>query len=375
MESNENGSERLQRFHAAFERGQQGEVDSFDIWLDDWGYRADVANQEAIAEYFRNHPDSAANHQDALETVGEYIGFATTRKDSYHVAVIGPEGIGKTQLLHAISYYISEIDANIEHVLFNAAKFGDKADNRFILEDCVDEIQSFQQSVVAVDDCHLDKRIDYSLKELQSVTEIGVIITAWTPEGYSFNREKVIDAVDPSAELHLGPLSKSDTFAAIDAIFDVVATDAPGFDIKAKEQIHRLSHAIPNIIITIIVQSLHESFVGKLEPGSEASIEAAGARLNLDDAMKRIYDLSAQKMEILRWILLSLDPRGRSPGELVDKLDRDKSTISYHLRTLSDQGFVTSQPEGRRTYYQVPNHLASLIQLRLAQDQQFHAEL
>lgn len=375
MDSDDDGSDKEQRFHAAFERGRQGDVDSFDIWLKDWGYMPERVDQDAIAEYFRNHPDIAPNHQDSLEAIGEYIGFATNRGEVHHVVLIGPTGIGKTQLLHSILFYVSKIDDGIEPRLFEASTFGEKVDDRFALDNRIDEIDSLDKAVLAIDDCHLDKRIDHSLKELHNVIDVGILITAWTPEGYSFYQEEVVDAVQPSTELHLGPFSKSDAFAIIDSIIDFIAEGAPEFDREAKEQIHNLSHAVPSIVVILIIHSLHESFVREREPGSMESIKASGTQLLLDDAMDQVYDLSAQKMEILRWILLSSNPRGRSPGELVDKLNRDKSTISYHLRTLKDQGFVTSQSEGRRSYYKIPSQLASLVQLRLEQDQQLHAEL
>lgn len=375
MESDEHGSDKEERFHAAFERGRQGDVDSFDIWLDDWGYIPGRVDQETIADYFQDHPDIAPNHQDALEAVGEYIGFATTREEVQHVVIIGPSGIGKTQLLHSIMFYVSKIDDDIDPRLFDASTFGEKKNERFVLDDRIDEIDSLEKTVLAVDDCQLDKRVDYSLKELYSAIHTGIIITTWTPEGYSFNQEDVVNAVPPSTELHLGPFSKPDTFAAIDSILDFVGKGTPGFDMEAKERIYDLSHAVPYIVVILMIHSLHESFVRDRDPASIESINASGSQLHLDGAMGRVYDLSDQKMEILRWILLSLNPRGRSPGELVDKLNRDKSTISYHLRTLKDQGFVTSQSEGRRSYYKIPDHLASLVQLRLEQDQQFHAEL
>jgi len=163
--------------------------------------------------------------------------------------------------------------------------------------------------------------------------------------------------------------------ATIDTTHDVIADDAATFDDEAQERIYDLSHGIPGIVATLMLYALRVAFMNDLAPGSQTSVETAGERLYLADAMDRIYDLSEQKMKILRWILLSRDERGRSPSELVDKLDRDKSTISYHLRTLSDDGFVTSQSEGRRSYYQVWDQLAPFIQLRLAQDSQFHAEL
>lgn len=375
MPPNNDDSDKLNRFQAAFERGQRGDVGSFDIWLDEHGYHADRVDAGTVADFFQHHPDETANHQTVLDTIGEYIGFATTRSEVHHLAVTGPTGIGKTQLLATILHLLPAINSEIDSRSLDASSFSERVDDQFTFSDRVSEVQNLHQPVLCIDDCHLDKRIEVSLTDLHDVIDTGVIITTWTPEGYIFNRERVTDAVPPSKELQLDPFSTAETMATIDAIHDVIADDAAAFDDEVQKRIHALSHGIPGIVVTLMLYALRVAFMNDLEPRSPASVETAGERLHLADAMDRIYDLSEQKMEILRWILLARDERGRNPGDLVDKLDRDKSTISYHLRTLSDDGFVTSQSEGRRSYYQIPDQLAPFIQLRLAQDSQFHAEL
>jgi len=375
MPPDNDDSDKLNRFQAAFERGQSGDVDSFDIWLDEHGYHADRVDAETVVDFFQHHPDEAANHQAVLDTIGEYIGFATLRSEVHHLAVTGPTGIGKTQLLATILHLLPAINSEIDSRSLDASTFSERVDDQFTFSDCLSEVQNLHQPVLCIDDCHLDKRIEVSLTDLHDVIETGIIITTWTPEGYIFNRERVTDAISPSKELQLEPFSKAETMATIDTTHDVIADDAATFDDEAQERIYDLSHGIPGIVATLMLYALRVAFMNDLAPGSQTSVETAGERLYLADAMDRIYDLSEQKMKILRWILLSRDERGRSPSELVDKLDRDKSTISYHLRTLSDDGFVTSQSEGRRSYYQVWDQLAPFIQLRLAQDSQFHAEL
>lgn len=66
---------------------------------------------------------------------------------------------------------------------------------------------------------------------------------------------------------------------------------------------------------------------------------------------KRVEGLTQAKLDLLRWILLSRHPQGVQPGELVDKIGRDKSTISYHLRDLRDARLVEANRDGRRAFY------------------------
>ena len=376
MPPTDNGSDKLNRFQAAFERGQKGNVGSFDIWLEEHGFIPERVDRDAVTQYFQEHPDATSNHQDSLETIGEYTGFGINQSGVYHLPLIGPSGIGKTQLLHTVLHLLPEIDADIESRLFDARRFGEKTDdeiNLFELEDRVEEISALERPIVCIDDFDRDGRVGRSLSAFDDASDNALYITAWSPEGYAFNREEIEEALPASKEVYLEPLSEADTVAAVRAIYDYLADEAPEADRDAEQRICELSHGIPGIVVLLTLHALREAFMKEFEPGSRESVEAAGERLQLPNALDRIYDLSDSKMEILRWILLSLDDRGRSPGDLVDKLDRDKSTISYHLSTLSDEGLVESQREGRNAYYQVTEAVKPLVQLRLNKEAEFNA--
>lgn len=373
MDSIDDDSDQLNRFREAFDRGQRGDVGSLDIWLEEHGYIAEHVDHDALTQYFRDHPERTSDHQIALETIGEYVGFATNRSGTFHIPVIGPTGIGKTQLLYTVINFLPKIDSDINSRLFDATAFGKRINDRFVLNDRIEEIESVDTPVVFIDDCYLDKRFETSLSELEEVTDGGLFITVWTPEGYAFNREEIADTLPVSKEVYLEPFSNPDTVTALSAIHDYISKDAPKFDEEAEDRIHELSYGVPGLVVTLTLHALREAFMKDLEPGSEAPVEVAGERFQLQGAMDRVYSLSESKIEVLRWILLSLDDRGRSPGDLVDKLNRDKSTISYHLRTLSDDGFVESQKEGRRAYYQVTKAIKPLVQLRLSKEAEFNA--
>lgn len=373
MPPTDNGSNKLNRFQAAFERGQKGDVGSFDVWLEEHGFIPERVDRDTLTQYFQEHPDAASNHQDALETIGEYTGFAINQSGVYHLPLIGPSGIGKTQLLHTILHLLPEIDADIESRLFDATTFGNRTDGRFELDNHVEDLSDMESPVVCIDDFDRDKRVGASLSAFDDVSDNTLFITAWSPEGYAFNREDIEEALPASKEIYLEPLSEADTVTAVRRIYDYISDEAPEANKKAEQRIYELSHGIPGIVVLLTLYALREAFMKEFDPCSRESVEAAGERLNLPEAMERIYDLSDSKMDILRWILLSLDERGRSPGDLVDKLDRDKSTISYHLSTLSDEGLVESQREGRHAYYQVTEPLKPLVQLRLNKEAEFNA--
>lgn len=373
MPPTDNGSDKFNRFQAAFERGQEGDVGSFDIWLEEHGFIPEHVDRDTLTQYFQTHPDAASNHQDALETIGEYSGFAINQSGVYHLPLIGPSGIGKTQLLHTVLHLLPAIEAGIESRLFDATTFGQRTDGQFKLDNRIEELTDLKSPVVCIDDFDRDKRVGTSLSAFDDALDDALYITAWSPEGYAFNREEIEEALPASKEVYLEPLSEADTVATVQAIYDYLADDALEVDREAEQRICELSHGIPGIVVLLTLHALREAFMKEFEPGGCESVEAAGERLHLSNALERIYDLSDAKMEILRWVLLSLDERGRSPGDLVDKLDRDKSTISYHLSTLRDEGMVESQREGRHAYYQVTEALKPFVQLRLNKEAEFNA--
>jgi DNA-binding transcriptional ArsR family regulator len=83
---------------------------------------------------------------------------------------------------------------------------------------------------------------------------------------------------------------------------------------------------------------------------------------------ERVYGLSDMKTTILRHILLSYDRRGTRPSKLVDLLDRDKSTISYHLRMLSEQEIIKSDKQGRQVFYKLRDAAKPFVQIRIDEE-------
>jgi hypothetical protein len=53
MPPTDNGSDKLNRFQAAFERGQKGNVGSFDIWLEEHGFIPERVERDTLTQYFQ----------------------------------------------------------------------------------------------------------------------------------------------------------------------------------------------------------------------------------------------------------------------------------------------------------------------------------
>jgi DNA-binding transcriptional ArsR family regulator len=372
MDSNNGGEDKKNRFREAFERGKQGHVGSYEVWLSDHEFQPERANRERLTEYFRDYPEKAVNQEDSLDEVAEYAGFVTRQKDVYHTPVIGPSGIGKTQLLHTVASFLAELSEDTETKLIDAKGFGKKTDEGFLLDEFTHELTELESPVVCIDDCGLDKRIETSLSELQQAVDSGLFVTTWTPERWGVNRGRVQDVLPPSKEIYLDAFPRRDTNETLRIIFDVLSEDDFTLPSETMERIQEFSDGIPRLIHILALESLQEAFRKELEPGDVAATNSAADRLHLTDASARVQDLSESKLTVLKQILQLPNDRGVQPGTLVEELHRDKSTISYHLRELSDGGFVERDREGRRAFYRVTETLEPFIQRRINQEAEFN---
>lgn len=371
MEPDTGGEDKRNRFREAFERGQQGHVGSYEVWLSDRGFQPEQASRERLTEYFREHPEKAVDQEDALDEIAEYAGFVTRQQDVYHTPVIGPSGIGKTQLLHTVVSFLTELPEDIDTKLIEAKDLGKKTDDGFLLDEFAHELTELDTPVVCIDDCGLDTRIETSLGELRQAVDSGLFVTTWTPERWGVNRGRLPDALPLSKEIYLDAFPRKDTDETLHISFDVLSEDEFPLPSETMERIHELSEGIPRLIHLLALASLQEAFRKDLEPGDVAATNSAADRLHLIDASERVQDLSESKLTVLKQILQLPDDRGVQPGALGDELHRDKSTISYHLRELGDGGFVERDREGRRAFYRVTETLEPFIQRRIDQEAEF----
>ncbi len=372
MEPGNEDEDKKNRFREAFERGKQGRVGSYEVWLSDHGFQPEKADREQLTEYFHDHPEKAVNQEDALDEIAEYAGFVTRRQDVYHTPVIGPSGIGKTQLLYTVVSFLTELSEDIDITLIDAKNLGKKADEGFLLDEVAHELTELETPVVCIDDCGLDKRIETSLSDLRQAVDSGLFVTTWTPERWGVNRGRVQDAIPPSKEIYLDAFPRKDTDETLRIIFDVLSADEFTLSSETIERIHELSDGIPRLIHLLALESLQESFRKDLEPGDVAATNSAADRLHIIDANERVQNLSESKLTVLKQILQLPDDRGVQPGTLVDELHRDKSTISYHLRELSEAELVERDREGRRAFYRVTETMEPFIQRRINQEAEFN---
>lgn len=363
---------KINRFKEAFERGQRGDVGSFDVWLKEHGFAPKRVNRDYLTDYFRSHPDEAVDHQEEIDAIAEYVGFASQHDGTYHLPVVGATGVGKTQLLHTISHLLSQIELDADVQILDATTFGEKGDRQFNLLELTEELSQLDDAVLLVDNCGADKRIGYSLEELNQTVDNGLIVSVWEPEAWRRDHDTVDETLPITQEVHLEPFDETTMVTALATFFGIVSQN----DYRPSEgylkKLSKYSYGIPLLGILLTVESLREAFLKEMEVDDEAAVESATEKLDLVAAQELVYDLSDTKLTILKHLLLSYDSRGTRPSRLVDILDRDKSTISYHLRTLSDENIVNSDKEGRQVFYRVREELKPLLQIRIDEEGRLH---
>jgi translation initiation factor 2 beta subunit (eIF-2beta)/eIF-5 len=368
------GNEKRNQFRDAFERGQKGEISNYEAWLKEKGVRPKRATAEYVTRYFHENPEEAPNHDDQLEDIAEFIGFFSERDGTYHIPIVGVNGIGKTQLLHTIRHMLESLGTDLPSKLYEAGRF--KEDNHQgepYWEDVLYELSELERAVVLVDNCYEDKRIKHSLEKISETVENSFIITTWTPEQWRMNQEEINEAVQVSKEAELTPLNEKDTVRALRKTLEIISEGSVEVEDEFYRRIYKKSLGIPSLFHTLLRASLKETFLKELELGDAKAVDSAVEKLDLDDAEERIYDLSEKKITILKHILLSRHPQGRRPSELVELMDKDKSTISYHLQNLISDRVLQKEKAGRSTFYSIHEPLKPILQLRVNGEGEIHA--
>ena len=367
------GSDRLDRFRQAFERGEQGEVNDYREWLQERGFRPErVTDEDWVAEYFRDNPDLSANHDRQLESAAEYIGFFSRKGGCRHLPVVGVSGIGKTLFLHTVQHAVGELPVDIPVEFVDAGTLDEETeDNRFRLRSLEDRLYENDQTVVLVDNCRQDRDVVRSLESIGDAAGDVLVLSAWSPEWWHHHCNDV-DAVLPvTDEIHLEEFSEDDMSAAVNAVFSALSGGQVVPDRDYVEEVVSWSHGVPRIAVAVVYRSLEEAFrSGKAVDGD--AVVAAAEKLGLEGIEEEVYSIPESRLTVLTRMLLDTDERGMQPSKLVDLLNRDKSTVSYHLRELRDAGIVESERSGRRAFYSIREPVKPVLQGRVVQQGEIH---
>ena len=366
--------DKLNRFQEAFERGQEGKISNYEDWLQDHGIDCKKADDEYLQQYFQENPEKTVNHEEELEEVAEYIGFFSQRSNVYHLPVIGVTGVGKTQFIRTVSNLLGHIEPEIEQRSYRADEFLELGKEEERIFEARDELRDLDKVIVYVDDCEWaeSESLIESFRIIENVVDDAFLVTSWTPEYWIHHRENAEAVLPSSTEIHLSPFPEKDSLKALNQIIKVMSDDGVDLPEAFLEEIYRYSTGIPRVFTDLLLASLRETFVKELELGSTDSVNAAAEKLNLDGVEKTVYDLSDTKVTILTHMLLWNHRDGIRPSQLVDLLDRDKSTVSYHLKDLQTEGLVESEKQGRSAYYRVKNQTKPFIQTRIAQNGEYN---
>lgn len=368
------GFEKEDRFREAFNRGQSGNIDSYDAWLQDHGFvPSRVTDASYIRDYLQEHPNNAPNHDDELETIAEFLGFFSRRNGSYHIPIVGVDGIGKSQLLHTVAYLLQDMIPELPVRHQSAARFAEEGENESRFYELLDDLRGNENVIMLLDDCGDDKRIIHSLKKLDQAVENAFLLTAWSPEYWRFNQEEIVDTISVSEEVELNPFTEAASIEAISVAVETYSEGRASLPNEFYKTVHEEGVGIPGLEHELCRRSLKRSFLGEYELGDPEAVRDASEQFNLTNATDRVYAISDKKLTILKHILLSRHPKGCRPSELVELLDRDKSTVSYHLQNLVDSRVLEKERQGRSVFYRIDEALRPIVQRRVAQEGEFYA--
>ncbi|MEZ3143572.1 hypothetical protein [Halobaculum sp. MBLA0143] len=374
----DNKDSKFGQFEAAFENGQRGQVSDYETWLESHGFRPERVSTEVIRSHFTEHTERTVDYDQQLQEVGEFAGHFAARGGTIHLAVTGVSGVGKTLFRRTVEDALDRVEAGLEVYSFECNDLGDKVTigesdpsmetyEESRLQKVAEDVAGDENAVFILDDCGEDKRARKSMTRLESSVENGLFVTFWSPELWGYDRDEIEREIDTTKQIKLPGLSKTECSELASALVEFIGGDA-ALSEDAVVPAFKHSNGIPGLFIQVLVKSLKQAFLEGQEPWDSESIDQAVDQLGITDATERVGSLSQAKLQLIRHMLIDQDPRGIRPKRLVELLDRDKSTISYHLNDLLSRGLVDSVTEGRSVRYSVDRFIKPIVQMRLEKE-------
>ncbi|MGC9014341.1 MAG: hypothetical protein ACP5KW_08235 [Thermoproteota archaeon] len=369
-------TEILARFEKAFEKGFKGEVESFKVWLQKHGVSLAKLKYETITdELIARH--LFINRIKELEIIAEFLGFyVREKKEVFHIPVVGATGIGKTALLRATEFALSKLDTSLKFKYYDASTFSEQNEEEEetqLFYRYLEEAKSENYDVFLIDACEKDRNIDYSLREFFRAVKRFVLITSWEPQFWYILKDKIEEVLPTAKQLVLKPFSKEETKQLLEKVLLVVSEGKTELPEEVLMKISELSEGVPRVAILLFIRSFYEAFISEKDSVDIESVSKAASSLGILGLNEKLQNLTDIHETILRLILQSTDPRGIRPIELVEKLNKDKATISYHLNYLLSESLLDVRRLGRYAFYQIKDEPKPFIQLKIIQEGDFLA--
>lgn len=372
-------SKKLRIFEETLKKAKEGELFNYDFWLKENGVNPIEVNLKHFERFFWKNPDDMAGNDKIIERVAKIVGlFLKDRKGIYHVPIIGVTGSGKTLLLNVIETFTKKIESNIT----------DRVDvigaRNYLLQEINPEhlITSQQRDVIHfIDNCEKAQNIKTILENVLKLKGEGVYFTSWTPECWVQYSEEINEIFTATDEIIIFPIEEVNYYMFITYCFNSTMYPEllkpengypliyPEF-IDEKFAVNRLStifyvytKGIPLISINLLIKCFEKTFLTDEKKMDETIISEVASEMGLKDLDERLNKLSELHSQILFKILIKTANKGKRPMELVKDFNLDKSTISYHLNTISEFELLEVQKLGKSKYYKIRENLIPFIQL------------
>jgi len=369
--------EKFKRFKEALEKGKLGKIESFEFWLESNGLNPEKTSYNYITNYFLKNPYNIVNFEKEIEIIAEFIGFYLNNKENaYHLPILGVSGSGKTILLAAIHTFLNNLDEKVDVKFLEASLFGeiikDEEEEQYLFR-VTDELLHDAPDIVIIDSCEKDKNIDYSLKKIHNSLKKGVFITSWSPERWISFQDLIEEFLATSKEIIVEPLKRDEIRELIVEVFKIISEKKIKPPAEISDPIFEFSWGVPGTAIKLFLVSLKEAFLKQKKFIDQESVELAAKKMGIYDIAEKLSNLTDQQLLILKQILMSYDERGIRPKQLINVLNRDKATISYHLQSLRSEGLLEVDKIGRVSFYRIKDELKPFVQLKIMEEVDFYA--
>ena len=371
--------DRSKLFEETLKKAKEGDFYNYENWLLSHEINPKTLKLDYIRDQFINkNPEYYIGNDQEILLIAEKIGlFLNKKPGSYQIPIIGCKGFGKTLLLSLIfKLGITNAPINREKKFSLESYFGrNKLPDAFYS-------QPPDTAVRLLDDCGEYDDIVYTINNVIKENGEALFITTWDPENWLYVNETFKDDLPFEDVIILEPFSDSELSAYLDRLFDLIwiteLYERPldlnyplliNYQKFSKENmvniLMKYTMGIPMIITDLIFRCFKLMFKLNKSVLDEKIFKLAAEKMDIENQIKKISDLTPQHVEILKRLLLDKNKDGTRPVDLLDEFELDKSTISYHLSKLVKNEIIVVRKMGKSSFYKVKDHLIPFIQLRL----------
>ena len=355
-------NEKLMMFSSYLKIGKNEEIKSYDSCLSELGIKIGTLRYEYVKSYFYENPLLAVDFEEEIKDIAKKIGFSLDKNKPYHIPVLGYTKSGKTLFAKMITEMLKNEGINAMYV--DGENLLDENDGESMLERVLDRAPDLD--VVVLDNAWVVTDPIGTIGEIMNSMEHGAVVSVWKYINYINMEEEIFQALGSTlTDVRIEPLKMEHSNELFEKIWSAIGHD------EEKEKLRRIFYMVfeeclgfPGVTIEIFISILNKFCMEEVSDLESFATEMLGS-YNIERIKSLKLDMV--RVDMLKIMLTSKDPRGTTPSIIAESIKKDSATVTYHLLKLKNEGIVEDFRYGKNIFYKVKDHYVPFLEKLIAE--------